>query len=122
MGVQVMFSKPLPALSCRLNAWVTMLTCQWLMGPCKVTLSCHMTVSFTSMTMCFTSGGKILHAWCSLPQSSCVPHSNDHVTQQLTMHWNAEGWSLDGRQLLQVNDVDLGNGTVATGQGVLVER
>ena len=36
MQLQVMFSKPLPALSCRLNAWVTMLTCQWLMGPCKV--------------------------------------------------------------------------------------
>ena len=31
-----MFSRPLPELSCRLNAWVTMLTCQWLMGPCKV--------------------------------------------------------------------------------------
>src|SRR5579875_3590535 len=38
-ALQVMFSKPLPALSCRLNAWVTMLTCQWLMGPCKVLFS-----------------------------------------------------------------------------------
>ena len=28
-----MFAKPLPGLSCRLNAWVTALTCQWLMGP-----------------------------------------------------------------------------------------
>ena len=34
--LQVMFSRPLPELACRLNAWVTMLTCQWLMGPCKV--------------------------------------------------------------------------------------
>jgi hypothetical protein len=33
---QVMFSGPLPELSCRLNAWATALTCQWLMGPCKV--------------------------------------------------------------------------------------
>lgn len=33
---QVMFSGPMPALSCRLNAWATALTCQWLMGPCKV--------------------------------------------------------------------------------------
>lgn len=31
-----MFSKPVPHLSNRLNAWVTALTCQWLMGPCKV--------------------------------------------------------------------------------------
>lgn len=34
--LQVMFSKPVPHLSNRLNAWVTALTCQWLMGPCKV--------------------------------------------------------------------------------------
>ena len=34
--MQVMFSKRLPALSCQLNAWVTALTCQWLMGPCSV--------------------------------------------------------------------------------------
>lgn len=31
-----MFSKPMPELSCRLNAWVTAMTCQWLMGPCEV--------------------------------------------------------------------------------------
>lgn len=31
-----MFSQPLPDVSCRLNAWVTALTCQWLMGPSKV--------------------------------------------------------------------------------------
>lgn len=34
--VQVMFSKPLPDFSCRLNAFATAVTCQWLMGPCKV--------------------------------------------------------------------------------------
>lgn len=33
---QVMFSKPLPDFSCRLNAFATAVTCQWLMGPCKV--------------------------------------------------------------------------------------
>lgn len=32
----VMFAKPFPAWSNWLNAWVTMLTCQWLMGPSKV--------------------------------------------------------------------------------------
>lgn len=32
----VIFSQPFPDFSCRLNAWVTALTCQWLMGPCKV--------------------------------------------------------------------------------------
>jgi hypothetical protein len=31
-----MFSRPLPDFSCRLNAFATALTCQWLMGPCKV--------------------------------------------------------------------------------------
>eukprot|EP00878_Enallax_costatus_P027060 GHUV01029098.1.p1 GENE.GHUV01029098.1~~GHUV01029098.1.p1 ORF type:complete len:163 (+),score=35.01 GHUV01029098.1:1189-1677(+) len=31
-----MFSKPLPDLSCRLNALATAVTCQWLMGPCTV--------------------------------------------------------------------------------------
>jgi hypothetical protein len=36
LGAQVMFSRPMPALSCRLNAWVTALTCQWLMGPCQI--------------------------------------------------------------------------------------
>ena len=33
---RAMFSRPLPTASCRLNAWVTALTCQWLMGPSKV--------------------------------------------------------------------------------------
>ncbi|GIL64869.1 hypothetical protein Vafri_18715 [Volvox africanus] len=33
---KVMFSKPFPEFSCRLNALATALTCQWLMGPCKV--------------------------------------------------------------------------------------
>lgn len=36
LDVQAMFSRPIPGLSCQLNAWVTALTCQWLMGPCKV--------------------------------------------------------------------------------------
>lgn len=31
-----MFARPLPDLSCRLNAWATWLTCQWLMGECEV--------------------------------------------------------------------------------------
>lgn len=30
-----MFAGPFPAFSCWLNAWVTALTCQWLMGPSK---------------------------------------------------------------------------------------
>lgn len=33
---KVMFSGPMPELSCRLNAWATAMTCQWLMGPCRV--------------------------------------------------------------------------------------
>ncbi|PNH12456.1 hypothetical protein TSOC_000599 [Tetrabaena socialis] len=33
---KVMFARPLPELSCRMNALATALTCQWLMGPCKV--------------------------------------------------------------------------------------
>ena len=33
---KVMFAKPLPGFSNKLNAWVTALTCQWLMGPSKV--------------------------------------------------------------------------------------
>eukprot|EP00887_Chlorella_sp_A99_P004934 scaffold4.g4934.t1 len=32
----VMFARPLPGLSCQLNAWATWLTCQWLMGECEV--------------------------------------------------------------------------------------
>jgi hypothetical protein len=32
----VMFSRPFPGFSCRLNAFATALTCQWLMGNCKV--------------------------------------------------------------------------------------
>ncbi len=35
-AVQAMISKPIPERACQLNAWVTALTCQWLMGPCKV--------------------------------------------------------------------------------------
>ena len=31
-----MFSRTLPGFSCRLNAWATAATCQWLMGPCEV--------------------------------------------------------------------------------------
>ncbi|KAK9789959.1 hypothetical protein WJX73_004858 [Symbiochloris irregularis] len=33
---RALFSAPMPQLSCRLNAFVTALTCQWLMGKCTV--------------------------------------------------------------------------------------
>lgn len=33
---KVMFAKPLPGLSCQLNAFATWLTCQWLMGECEI--------------------------------------------------------------------------------------
>eukprot|EP00884_Botryococcus_braunii_P023661 jgi/Botrbrau1/997/Bobra.114_1s0035.1 len=33
---KVMFSGPMPQLSCKMNALVTALTCQWLMGPCTL--------------------------------------------------------------------------------------
>ncbi|KAL6760406.1 hypothetical protein V8C86DRAFT_2555231 [Haematococcus lacustris] len=33
---KIMFSQPFPALACKLNAWATALTCQWLMGKCDV--------------------------------------------------------------------------------------
>ena len=36
MGVQAMFSRPLPQIAAQLNAWVTAVTCQWLMGPTKI--------------------------------------------------------------------------------------
>ena len=36
---RVMFAKPYPAFSLKLNAWVTALTCQWLMGKCEVNAS-----------------------------------------------------------------------------------
>ena len=36
---RVMFARPFPAFSLRLNAWVTALTCQWLMGKCEVNAS-----------------------------------------------------------------------------------
>lgn len=32
----VMFAKPFPEFSNKMNAWVTALTCQWLMGPNEV--------------------------------------------------------------------------------------
>lgn len=32
----VMFSKPFPAFSSRLNAWVTLVASQWLMGPSQL--------------------------------------------------------------------------------------
>ncbi len=93
MGLQVMFSRPLPELSCRLNAWVTMLTCQWLMGPCKVTLSCHIHLSLTSIPCCVAVGarscmrGALRQSQCCLLQWQC------RLTQQLTMHRQAKGWS-----------------------------
>lgn len=33
----VMFARPFPEFSNQMNAWVTALTCQWLMGPNEVT-------------------------------------------------------------------------------------
>lgn len=33
---KIMFAKPLPGLSCQLNAFATWLTCQWLMGQCEI--------------------------------------------------------------------------------------
>lgn len=33
---KVLFAGPMPELSCRMNAFVTALTCKWLMGPCEV--------------------------------------------------------------------------------------
>ena len=34
--MQAMFSRPVPQTAAKLNAWVTAITCQWLMGPCQV--------------------------------------------------------------------------------------
>ena len=34
--MQAMFSRPVPQIAAQLNAWVTALTCQWLMGPTKI--------------------------------------------------------------------------------------
>jgi hypothetical protein len=33
---QVLFSRPFPIFANKLNAWATTVTCEWLMGPCKV--------------------------------------------------------------------------------------
>eukprot|EP00195_Chlamydomonas_chlamydogama_P009448 CAMPEP_0202891232 /NCGR_PEP_ID=MMETSP1392-20130828/1348_1 /ASSEMBLY_ACC=CAM_ASM_000868 /TAXON_ID=225041 /ORGANISM="Chlamydomonas chlamydogama, Strain SAG 11-48b" /LENGTH=270 /DNA_ID=CAMNT_0049574923 /DNA_START=47 /DNA_END=859 /DNA_ORIENTATION=+ len=33
---KLLISNPFPEFACRMNAWATALTCQWLMGPCKV--------------------------------------------------------------------------------------
>lgn len=33
---KVMFARPLPGVSCKLNAFATWLTCQWLMGECEI--------------------------------------------------------------------------------------
>ncbi|KAF5835917.1 hypothetical protein DUNSADRAFT_6674 [Dunaliella salina] len=33
---KVMFSEPMPEFACKMNAWATALTCEWLMGPLKV--------------------------------------------------------------------------------------
>ena len=46
---QVLFSGPLPALSNQLNAYVTMLTCQWLMGPCQARLAWLPLAPFTDL-------------------------------------------------------------------------
>lgn len=35
-AMQAMFSRPVPQIAAQLNAWVTALTCQWLMGPTKI--------------------------------------------------------------------------------------
>ena len=34
--MQAMFSRPVPQIAAQLNAWVTALTCQWLMGPTRI--------------------------------------------------------------------------------------
>ena len=34
--MQAMFSRPVPQIAAQLNAWVTAVTCQWLMGPTKI--------------------------------------------------------------------------------------
>lgn len=34
--MQVLFAKPMPTLSCKMNALATALTCEWLMGPMKI--------------------------------------------------------------------------------------
>lgn len=36
MRTQAMFSRPVPQIAAQLNAWVTAVTCQWLMGPTKI--------------------------------------------------------------------------------------
>jgi hypothetical protein len=36
LSLQVLFATPLPVASCRLNAFATWATCQWLMGECEV--------------------------------------------------------------------------------------
>lgn len=37
MLLQAILSANIPGPACKLNAWVTAFTCQWLMGPSQVT-------------------------------------------------------------------------------------
>jgi hypothetical protein len=102
---QVMFSRPVPGLSCQLNAWVTMLTCQWLMGPCKVlpqSPSAHKSCSRTHFSTTFATPSTPwpnLQLWSTASQPDFKP-----------------------ALFQQVNDVEVDGGCVGKGQGVLVER
>ena len=111
-SAQVMFSKPMPEVSCQLNAWVTMLTCQWLMGPCKV-------LPQSPSAQCTCSHK---HPLLAVSESLCHcinMHCNACLHVVAPVASDSKGCSVT---LLQVNDVELDGGRIGSGQGVLVER
>ena len=84
-----MFSKPLPRLSCRMNAAVTALTCQWLMGPCAVN------DAEDSKGASLPRQGVLIDRCSKLQLSSCLLHA----ASQKGLHGMASNQALHQRHL-----------------------
>lgn len=125
----VMFSRPLPALSCRLNAFATALTCQWLMGPCKVNDAeidggqvGGRRAAVPGQGRASEGGGALSHhrAWRQEP--AAVPARRWALP---ACCWHAAADSplpLQTHRHIHPIPVDVTSAQVGTGMGVLVER
>lgn len=70
---EVLFARPFPAFSGRLNAWVTSWAAQWLMGPCSLEGLAPEDVADVPSNLCGGAGAQVLVHRCRfLEESACA--------------------------------------------------
>ncbi|CAN0196751.1 unnamed protein product [Ascophyllum nodosum] len=97
----VMFSRPFPAFSARLNAWVTLIASQWLMGPSEL----------NDVEVKISGRGH---------ERTANVHSKDQSSRVSAQRYRATTLPRSSASPARISQID--DGSIGIGQGLLVER